>query len=201
MAPMDGKCVFLEKLLPSQQEIDRAFEVCKCTAICAPSLIYGQITPYLKEKGDLTNVQRLKVGVFGGAPLKYVAGEWLHAHGVNVRNLYGTTEIGNFMSSDYRKASKNWHSLVPCQKDASGASYCVFETDNPSEPDVKHLYICGDGPSLATGVSNRSDGGFDTNDLFKENPNFPGYYTYIGRWKMVKKPILCLWKLRFANIP
>ncbi|KAG2211209.1 hypothetical protein INT47_006328 [Mucor saturninus] len=181
MATVGGKVAYLEKLPASQAEIDFALKANRCTAICAPPLIFEQMIPYLKEKNDFSAVKRLKIAIYGGAPLKHEAGEWLHAHGLNVRDVYGTTEIGAVMSSDFNPVSKNWGSLAPYQKDPSGEYYGVFEVNDESDPSVKHLYIRGDSPSLATGVSNRPDGGFNTNDLFKENPNFPGFYDYLGR--------------------
>lgn len=181
MATVGGKVVFLEKLPASQAEIGYVLEVNKCTAICGPPLIFEQMIPYLKEKNDFSTVKRLKVALYGGAPLKHEAGEWLHAHGLNIRDVYGTTEIGAIMASNFDPASKNWDCLAPYQKDSSGDFYCVFETNDETEPAIKHLYIRGDSPTLATGVSNRADGGFDTNDLFRENPNFPGFYEYLGR--------------------
>lgn len=181
MATVGGKVVFLEKLPASQYEIDVALTQNNCTGICAPPLIFEQMIPYLKEKKDFSTVRRLKVAIFGGAPLKREAGEWLQVHEINIRNFYGTTEIGAFMSSDLNPKSKNWLSLKPYLKDPNGSYYCVFETNDESEPDIKHCYIRGDSPTLATGVSNRADGNYDTNDLFRENPNFPGYYDYLGR--------------------
>lgn len=181
MATVGGKVVFLEKLPASISEIDAGLSQNNCTGICATPLIYEQMIPYLKEKKDFSSVQRLKIAIFGGAPLQREAGEWYQAHGINLRNFYGTTEIGAFMSSDVTPGSKNWLSLKPYLRDPNGNYYAVFETNDEAEPDIKHCYIRSDSPTLATGVCNRADGNYDTNDLFRENPNFPGYYDYLGR--------------------
>ncbi|KAI8987327.1 hypothetical protein BDF20DRAFT_814613 [Mycotypha africana] len=181
MYVLGGSSVFVEKLPPSLNEIFSALKDNECTVAALPPLLIEQMIPYLEETNDFTDVQRLKYTFYGGAPLKHESGEWLHAHGVNVRDLYGTTEINAFMTSNLDPKSKHWDSLTPYHLDAEGKSYAVFETNDPSEPHIKHCYIRGDCPFLATNVSNRSDGGYDTNDLFIENPEAPGYWIYLGR--------------------
>ncbi|KAF1806067.1 hypothetical protein V8B55DRAFT_1592110 [Mucor lusitanicus] len=176
-----GSCVFLEKLPPSQTEITKALVANNVTIMAAPPLILEQMIPYLEETKDLAPVQRLKYLIFGGANLKHETGEWFHAHGVNVRDMYGTTEIGAIMTSDLDRNSKNWGSLRLFHRDPQGHPYGTFEINDQSEPSVKHLYIHADSPTLANHVANRADGGYDTQDLFIENPNYPGYYTYLGR--------------------
>ncbi|KAI9485924.1 MAG: hypothetical protein EXX96DRAFT_592819 [Benjaminiella poitrasii] len=181
MATVGGSAVFVQKLPPSMDELNGALEATKSTIMCAPPLILEQIIPYLKETNNFTNMQRLKYIVFGGAPLKHESGEWFQSHNINVRDMYGTTEIGAIMSSDLNPKSKNWGSIGVIMKDEEGHPYGVFETNDESEPDVKHFYVRADCPTLASHVSNRPDGGYNTNDLFRENPNFPGYYIYLGR--------------------
>ncbi|KAG2233404.1 hypothetical protein INT48_007434 [Thamnidium elegans] len=176
-----GKAVFMEKLQSSQEEIHFALESNKCTIMSAPPIIYEQMIDHLKKIKDFSTVNRLLVAAFGGAPLKYESGEWLQRHGVNVRDMYGTTESGGSMSSNLDPSCKNWGSVAPFLKDGDGKYYHVFETEDELEPDIKHLYIRGDSPNLATGIANRADGGYDTNDLFRENTKFPGYYNYVGR--------------------
>jgi thioester reductase-like protein len=181
MATVGGSIVFLEKLPPSQEDISFALGYNKCTTMCAPPLILEQMINYLKETNDYSKVNALNYVVFGGAPLKHEAGEWLHAHGVNVRDMYGSTEIGGIMSADMDPKSKNWGSIRAFGADEEGKPYCVFEVNDPADPTVFHLYIRGDSPTLANGVANRPDGGYDTNDLFLEDSHFPGYYIYQGR--------------------
>lgn len=176
-----GSCVFLEKLPPSQTEITNALVSNNVTIMAAPPLILEQMTHYLEETRDLTAVQRLKYLIFGGANLKHETGEWFHTHGINVRDMYGTTEIGAIMTSDLDRNSKNWGSLRLFHRDSQGHPYGTFEVNDQSDPSVKHLYIHADSPTLANHVANRADGGYDTQDLFIENPNYPGYYTYLGR--------------------
>lgn len=180
-AYIGGKAVFMEKLQSSPEELHFALESTKCTIMSAPPIVYEQMIDNLKKTKDFSTVKRLLAAVFGGAPLKYESGYRLQQHGVNVRDMYGSTETGGSMSSNLDPRSENWASVAPFLKDANGRYYHVFETDDASEPDIKHLYIRKGSPSLATGVSNRADGGFDTNDLFREDTRFPGYYRYVDR--------------------
>jgi thioester reductase-like protein len=181
MASFGGSSVFLKRLPPSQEEINFAFEYNKCTIFCAPPIILEQMIPYLKEKNDFTNVRRLKIALFGGAPLKHDSGVWLKEHGLNISNLYGTTEAGACMTSDWDRDNNHWLSVAPYHLDPLGKPYVVFEVSDEATPEVKHVYIRGDSPTMANGVANRADGGYDTNDLFVENSECPGYYTYVCR--------------------
>ncbi|KAG2233416.1 hypothetical protein INT48_007446 [Thamnidium elegans] len=162
-------------------EIGYALEYNKCTAMCATPIIYEQMIPYLKEKNNFSTVKNLKFAVYAGAPLKAEAGQWLYDHGLNIKNFYGTTEIGACMTANIYSKDSNGALLSPSQKDNLKNYYCVFESGDQNDSTIKHLYIRGDSPSMATGVSNRSDGGYDTNDLFKEDANNPGYYIHLGR--------------------
>jgi thioester reductase-like protein len=181
MANTGGCVVLLERLPPSPEDIIQAINKNNVTIMFTPPLILEQMIPYIKDKNDYSIAKHLKFTLVGGAPLKQESGDWLLSHGINVRNGYGATETGHILISDIDRESKNWNSLQPYPKDAHGADYAVFETNDESEPNVKHLYIRGDCPTLATNVSNRPDGGYDTNDLFKEHPDYPGYYVYLGR--------------------
>ncbi|RCI06324.1 hypothetical protein CU098_001493, partial [Rhizopus stolonifer] len=181
MVAVGGSVVFMEKLPASNKDIDYALKSNNVTAFGAPPLILEQMIPFLKATNDFSSMRRLKFAIYGGAALKQESGDWLRKEGINVVTLYGTTEIGVIMTSDLSPQNSAWNSLRTYLKDPQGNDYGVFETNDPSEPDVKHLYFRGDSPSLATNVGNRPDGGYDTNDLFKEDPNNPGYYIYLCR--------------------
>ncbi|CEI92072.1 hypothetical protein RMCBS344292_06345 [Rhizopus microsporus] len=170
--------VLLERLPPSQKEIDFALRENKVTVMAAPPVILEQMIPFLKESNDFSAVRRLKYVFFGGAPLKREAGHWLYSHGINIRNLYGSTEMGVALASNLNPSSDNWYSLGPYLNDSDGNPYFVFEDAGDG---LKHLYLRHGSPTMALGVSNRSGGGFDSNDLFKEDPDHPGFYIYVGR--------------------
>ncbi|KAG1143227.1 hypothetical protein G6F37_012501 [Rhizopus arrhizus] len=73
---------------------------------------------------------------------------------------------------------KNWYSLRPIWNDRSGQSYFIFED---TEEGYKHLYLRSDSPTIALNVSNREGGGYNSNDLFLEDSEYPGYFNYVGR--------------------
>lgn len=113
--------------------------------------------------------------------MKKEAGDWFQSHQINIRNFYGTTEIGMMMTTDLDDNSKNWNSVRPIMKDEQGNYYGCFELNDPkNDPSVYHFYVRPGYPGFAH-VSNREGGGYDTNDLFKEDPDYPGYYIYLGR--------------------
>lgn len=85
------------------------------------------------------------------------------------------------MAADVNPSVNNWHSLTPYHDDPSIPSYSNFETDDESVPDIKHLFISADCPTLINNVSNRPEVGNSTNNLFKKDLDYPGYYTYVGR--------------------
>ncbi|KAI8360869.1 hypothetical protein EDC96DRAFT_553792 [Choanephora cucurbitarum] len=181
MISVGGSIVFMEKLPPSQNEINSALQINKVTMLCCPPIILEEMIPYLEQTNKFDAVQRLKYVLFGGAPLKLESGEWLRSHKINVRNTYGSTEMNGFLSSNLDPNSKTWNSLAPFRLDPHGESYGIFETADESQPDIKHLYVRADCPTLATNICNRPDGGYDTDDLFREDPESPGYYIYLGR--------------------
>ncbi|KAG1442238.1 hypothetical protein G6F55_013023 [Rhizopus delemar] len=172
-----ASAIFLERLPPSQKEIDFALRHNKCTIMTAPPIILEQMIPYLQEHNDFSAVQRLKFILFGGAPLKREAGEWFQAHNVNVRTGYGSTEMNVAMCADLDPKNKNWNSLRPLWNFSSEPYIVLEDTDDG----LKHLYLSSNSPAIALGVSNRPDGGFNSNDLFREDPEAPGCYIYMDK--------------------
>ncbi|KAG1168167.1 hypothetical protein G6F36_012313 [Rhizopus arrhizus] len=170
--------VFLEKLPPSQAEIDFALRQNKVTVMSAAPIILEQMIPFLKERNDFSAVRRLKYIIFGGASMKHESGEWFHKHQINIRNGYGSTEGGMLMMPDMDPSGKNWYALRPVVRDEEGKFFCVLEDIGDG---LKHLYIRAGNPNFALGVSNRPDGGYNTSDIFRDDPDFPGHYNYVGR--------------------
>ncbi|CEG84150.1 hypothetical protein RMATCC62417_17995 [Rhizopus microsporus] len=172
-----GSIVYLEKLPPSQSEIAQALRSVQCTMMSAPPLILEQMLSITHDDMKYReNLARLKYIFFGGAPLRFDTGEKFHEYGINVRAVYGSTEFGTVMASDLDRNSKNWYALRPFIKDPNGQEYCLFKT---VDRDVKHMVIRRDCPNLAIGLAQAD--GYSSNDLFKEHPDFPGYYIYINR--------------------
>ncbi|CEJ01811.1 hypothetical protein RMCBS344292_15832 [Rhizopus microsporus] len=182
MATTGGSVVFTQGLPSSEDEIKHALISTNATLMCAPPATLEQIFHQVKvDKEFQEALRRLRFILFGGAPLKRKTGEWFHKHGINLRVEYGTTEIGAIMAANMNPKSDNWNAMRSYIFDPRGNDYCMFETNDSSEPDIKHMYVRRNSPTLATNVSNRPDGGFSTGDLFKEHPDYPGYYIYIGR--------------------
>jgi acyl-coenzyme A synthetase/AMP-(fatty) acid ligase len=176
-----GSVVFLEKFPATPQEIDTALIENNCSTFFAPPIIYEMMAQYLEAKSNCSSMKCLKVAVSAGAPLKRKVSEWLRDNGVNVHSFFGSTENGLTMSSDMSPESQNWYSFKPILKDPNGLHYYLFETDDDAEPDIKHAYVRADCPTFGTGISNRADVGFDTNDFFKEILDYLGYHDYVGR--------------------
>ncbi|CAO3703734.1 unnamed protein product [Rhizopus stolonifer] len=176
MLTVGGSIVFMERLPPSQEEIKFALDSNPCTLMSAPPLILEQMIHWITDDVHYRFLlSRLKYVFFGGASLQFETGERFHEQGINVRMTYGLSEAGTMMISDPDRNSKNWYSLAPITR--NGAADCLFEQDE----DALHMYIDANSSCLSKGVSNRPDGGYSTNDLFRENPLFPGYYIYLGR--------------------
>ncbi|KAG1460354.1 hypothetical protein G6F56_005970 [Rhizopus delemar] len=176
MLTVGGSIVFMERLPPSQEEIKFALDSNPCTLMSAPPLILEQMVHRITDDAHYRFLlSRLKYVFFGGAPLQFETGERFHEQGINVRVTYGLSEAGTVMISDPDRNSKNWYSLAPLTRDKTVD--CLFEKNE----DSLHMYLKSNSSCLAKGVSNRPDGGYSTNDLFRENPLFPGYYIYLGR--------------------
>ncbi|KAG1464026.1 hypothetical protein G6F56_005164 [Rhizopus delemar] len=144
----------------------------------ASPIIYEQMASYMKEGGDLSAVQKLKTAIYGGSHLKYEVGDWFQKNNINCRNTYGSTEMGICMLSNLDPKSANWYSLSPFCNDIDGKPLYLMEDAGDG---LKHLYVRSNCHFMALGVSNREGGGYNSNDLFIENPESPGYYRYYGR--------------------
>ncbi|KAG2199975.1 hypothetical protein INT47_000325 [Mucor saturninus] len=178
---LGASIVIIQKLPTSQEEIKFALAFNQCTMMTATPILLEEMIPYLEQGAqDFSHVQRLKVVLVGGAPMRRDSGDWFHRHGVKVSNAYGTTEMGPSMTAGL-DFSKGWNSMYPFVVDEKGVGYVQFETNDEDTPDIKHCYIRAECPLLAKGVHNRSDGGYSTNDLFREDVTSPGYYIYVGR--------------------
>lgn len=172
--------VMIQQLPASQEQIDFALSVNQCTIFTATPILLEEMIPYLQKKKDFSTLQRLKVILVGGAPMKRASGQWFHQHGIKVANAYGSTETGPTMTAGM-DFTKDWCSMYPFVVDSQNEPYLQFEIHDKTTPHIKHGYIRAGCPILALGIPHRSDGGYDTNDLFMEDENSPGYYFYLGR--------------------
>ncbi|ORZ00285.1 hypothetical protein BCR43DRAFT_540226 [Syncephalastrum racemosum] len=172
-----GSSVILDRLPPQPREIITICAKLRVTLMAAPPLVLDQLANYVQDTNEISALQRLKYIVFGGAALKPEVGDYFHSQGINIRNLYGTTEINVFacckMSDDFKK----WSLLRPVD---SVQPYCDWEPFDEANG-VYHLVVKGNSPFMATGVANRANGDYATNDLFQMDPESPGYWRHVGR--------------------
>ena len=108
----------------------------------------------------------------GGSALPDHLGDHLIARGVRLRQLYGQTESGGLMapSSD---TQDGWSWLVPMPH---VEPYLRFEK---VDRDLHHLVVL---PGLQTKrLTNRPDGAYGTNDLFKRHPTDPRKWKFAAR--------------------
>lgn len=144
-------------------------------------LLFLKNNSLYEEGNDFSVLQRLKFTLYGGSPLKREVVDCLYSNKITTCSIYGSSELGIVMSANLSLNSRNGSSLRPYLKDFNGSCYIGFETVDDSEPDIKHAYVRGDYPMFGLGIANRPDGGYSTNNLFRESSIYPGFYDYIGR--------------------
>ncbi|KAI9485212.1 MAG: hypothetical protein EXX96DRAFT_598211 [Benjaminiella poitrasii] len=178
MSLVGGSNVYLPKFPPSAREVLMALSVNKATHMLAPPLIIDQLIPSLNSPSDWAPLQNLKYIVVIGAELNEKTGDFFHSNKVNICNVYGMTEINFVMACDMRKRKENkWIIMTPMK---SAEPYIRWEPVE-NEPKQRSLIIRGNSPALATGVANRADGDYDTNDLFMEIAEGTNQWRYLGR--------------------
>lgn len=126
--------------------------------------------------------------------MKEDTGNFYHDHDINVRSGYGSTgisiiyasfrscnslflEINAVAISIIRKDNPKWNSL---RFGKAMQEYLIWEPVD-KEKGIYHLAIRGDCPTLATGVSNRANGDYATNDLFLNDPEDHELWYHRGR--------------------
>ncbi|KAI8388609.1 uncharacterized protein BYT42DRAFT_560672 [Radiomyces spectabilis] len=175
---MGASAVFVEKLPASVDDLRSAISQTNPTMMSTTPIVLEQILSYMTENQDFEFMQRLKLVIFGGAPMKSSSGDAFIQHQINIKDCYGTTEINGLFSSDFDPSNKQWNVL---RGTSINAAYYDFEPLDTNDPTLKHLVILPNAPFLATGVANREDGGYDTNDIFREVTLNSGYYIHMGR--------------------
>ncbi|KAL0073850.1 hypothetical protein F4703DRAFT_1781406 [Phycomyces blakesleeanus] len=177
-APLIGaSVVIMRQLPPSIKEVFFALKHNRCTIAALPPLILEQLLYYCNEENDFSALQQLKITFFGGAPLKQEIGNFCKEKGINACSVYGSTEIGPFMGSNFSPFSNSWNSL---RLPSIVKNHCFWEP-YLGDTELKHLVVKAGSPYSANNISNREDGHFSTKDLFKETPPNSGRYIYYGR--------------------
>ncbi|KAI8879659.1 acetyl-CoA synthetase-like protein [Backusella circina FSU 941] len=173
-----SSCVFPKQLPPSQEDIEFAMKVNKCTITSMSPVIMKEMAEFCKGK-DISHIQKLRSIMTGGAPILKDVGNWYHSNGVKICICYGSSETACTMTNDWDTTKDFTGELKPFILDPNGESWCHFEAFDCSNSNIKHLCIRSDLPALAN-VKKR-DGLYETDDLFEETFKDSGYYHYIGR--------------------
>jgi thioester reductase-like protein len=124
---------------------------------------------------DISHLQNLRPIITAGADISRTAENWCRSNGIKLCIGYGLTESPLTMASNDGPTKEFSTDVYPCRFDANGKPYCHFEDFGSN---IKHLCLRGDLPSLAQ-VKLRSDGYYETGDLFKQFNK--GGYHYLGR--------------------
>ncbi|KAG2225143.1 hypothetical protein INT45_011826 [Circinella minor] len=134
---------------------------------------------YQQEETMLQTLQRVKFCFSYGAPLRRSVGNFLRSKGLNVQNLYGSSETSILAISNVSKDnSEYWYSICPTNGFFHYATFEPFE----NQDNIYQLVLNENFPSLAPGLSNRPDGKYATKDLFfKEPEKQQNTWTYVGR--------------------
>ncbi|ORX54039.1 acetyl-CoA synthetase-like protein, partial [Hesseltinella vesiculosa] len=178
--------VLHETFPPTVDTIFKTLHNQKVTGALIPPIMVEHMVMRLQEPdcpaewNNASSFQHLKNLMFGGAPVKdNIAAYLTHHTSMNLCSLYGSTEINGFMAASMVDP-QNVTGLrpLPTVKDYVIWEDAQMETRNGEK--LYHLAVKGSCPTLATGVTNRPDGGFDSNDLFIKS-EFPSYYKYFGR--------------------
>ncbi|KAI7865365.1 hypothetical protein BDF14DRAFT_1730514 [Spinellus fusiger] len=169
--------VFEKNLLLSTEELLFALKFNKCTLMALPPLILEQLSIYSNNNNDYSVLQQPKQIVYSGAPLRKDITKSFRENKVNICATYGSTETGAMLMSDITYKSPNWEAfrLISVAKD-----YCVFEPYG-EDSQTKHLVIKSTYPRLAAGICSEDTQSYNTNDIFFEDPKYPGCYNYVSR--------------------
>ncbi|RJE18399.1 Male sterility protein [Aspergillus sclerotialis] len=126
-----------------------------------------------ESSGAVEQLVKLEAVGIGGSAVPDDLGNSLISQGVKLRQLFGQTESGGLlqMSPD---PDDGWNWLVPLPH---VEEYLKFEqVDN----DLYHLIVL---PGLrAKRLTNREDGSYGTNDLFRKHPSSPNKWKFAARY-------------------
>ncbi|KIL70723.1 hypothetical protein M378DRAFT_66741 [Amanita muscaria Koide BX008] len=141
----------------------------------------------------LSKLQGLEEVVFTGLPLPRDDEEWAMKNGVQLRNLFGSTECGATLLAVGGKSRS-----APFLRPIDGMSYS-FVPIEPSQPErhqttamLLELVILAESPDCPHKSLRSDDGHFHTGDLFIQTA--PGLYVFRGRnddWIKTENSLRC----------
>ncbi|KAI9485154.1 hypothetical protein BDB00DRAFT_773619 [Zychaea mexicana] len=171
-----ASCMIFGRLPPTPRELAGAIDKYGVTMMGLPPMILEQVAEYIEDTQN-DSFSRIKFCLYGGAALRKPAGDFLNARGMNVRSVYGTTEINAMAVSNITQGYEQWYAFRPA---LPLIPYCIWEPHDEAKG-IYHLVIKADCPALATNAGNRPNGDYATNDLFMEDPPKSGYWRHLGR--------------------
>lgn len=118
--------------------------------------------------------------LYTGLPLPREEEQWAYKHGIKIRNLFGSTEVGGMLLSGGCECNPALVAPLP------GTSYRFVSTSSTqsqsahrSTAELFELVILADSPDCPDVSLRHADGNFHTGDLFQEV--LPGFYLFRGR--------------------
>ncbi|KAJ3542044.1 hypothetical protein NM208_g4312 [Fusarium decemcellulare] len=118
-------------------------------------------------------LRNLKIVMYGGSACPDSLGNYLVQNGVNLIGHYGSTEVGQLMTSFRSPEDKDWNYLRESPRLKPFLRWI---------PHGANLYECCVLPGWPSKVaSNQEDGSYATKDLFEPHPTLPGAWKYVAR--------------------
>lgn len=143
--------------------------------VCVTALDTDPYTLKLLTEASGAVEQLAKLGAvgIGGSAVPDDLGNSLISRGLKLRQMLGQTESGGLLQMS-PNPEDGWNWLVPLPH---AAEYLKFEqVDN----DLYHLIVL---PGLrAKRLTNRDDGSYGTNDLFRKHPTSPNKWKFAARY-------------------
>jgi acyl-coenzyme A synthetase/AMP-(fatty) acid ligase len=164
--------------------------------IIFPTFLVKHLQNSRQDPKLLGMLQNLDEIFYSGLMLGQEDEEWVHRHGIVVRNCFGNTECGSMLLSDL-----NWKGMNAPLVPMEGTSYGFFPTASSSSSENGHqnvnsrfleLVILSSSPDCPDPALRSADGHYHTGDLFIEVS--PGRYVSRGRdddWIKTENSLRC----------
>ena len=118
-------------------------------------------------------LQNLKVVMYGGSACPDDLGDMLVERGVNLVGHYGSTEVGQLMTSFRPPGDKAWNYVREHPKLTPYLRWI------PQGPNLFECCVLEGWPAKV--ATNMDDGSYATKDLMEPHPTIPGAWKYIAR--------------------
>ncbi|KAM5355170.1 hypothetical protein ACJ41O_001816 [Fusarium nematophilum] len=126
-----------------------------------------------ESEAGMDVLRRLKIVMYGGSACPDSLGDYLVKNGVYLIGHYGSTEVGQLMTSFRPPEDKQWNYVRESPK------LVPFLRWTPRGGNLFECCVLPGWPSKV--ASNQDDGSYATKDLFEPHPTLPGAWKYIAR--------------------